>query len=368
MTVRAGAERWRRVGVAAVAVIVVASAAAFVIANGNHATALAGVAGSIDLRVASLGLACSVLAIANRGMLNHAAHRAVGLEAGRGAMTHTAAVGFAAQKMVKSAGAVGLAVFLHHGRRRGHAPAAVTAACLLTATASFAALGLLLSAAVAVLAVTGRLTGWWIAASLGFAIYAVTVAVAGAVVLRSRVAAEWTWRLGQRVGGWLPWRRRGVASGQTAQMPNDLFDAVANARTRPDAVRQLLAHAVLSKLLGAAALAAAVAAVGLPVTAAGAVVIYATALAASLVTIVPGGFGTVEASTAALLIGAGATAGAAAAAVALFRLFDLWVPVITGAVVARRDARRERRAEQLAMPAAYALEVARIEHWPQSRY
>jgi uncharacterized membrane protein YbhN (UPF0104 family) len=86
------------------------------------------------------------------------------------------------------------------------------------------------------------------------------------------------------------------------------------------------------------------------------------------VTIVPGGFGTVEASTAALLIGAGATAGAAAAAVALFRLFDLWVPVITGAVVARRDARRQRRAQQLAMPSVYALEVARIEHWPQSRY
>ena len=105
-------------------------------------------------------------------------------------------------------------------------------------------------------------------------------------------------------------------------------------------------HAVASKLLGALALAAAIMAVGLPITAAGALVIYATALAASLLTIIPGGIGTVEASTTALLIGAGATAGAAALAVALFRLFDLWLPVLTGAAVARRDARRERRAPE----------------------
>ena len=54
-------------------------------------------------------------------------------------------------------------------------------------------------------------------------------------------------------------------------------------------------------------------AVGLPITAAGALVIYATALAASLLTIIPGGIGTVEASTTALLIGAGATRGSGGA-------------------------------------------------------
>ena len=65
--------------------------------------------------------------------------------------------------------------------------------------------------------------------------------------------------------------------------------------------------------------------------------VYATALAASMVTIVPGGVGTVEASTAALLITAGASAGSAAVAVALFRLFDLWLPLVTGAVLARGE-------------------------------
>jgi uncharacterized membrane protein YbhN (UPF0104 family) len=128
-------------------------------------------------------------------------------------------------------------------------------------------------------------------------------------------------------------------------------------------MRDLLLHAVLSKLLGALALTAAVTAVGLPVDAAGALVIYATALAASMLTIVPGGIGTVEASTAALLIGAGATAGAAAVAVALFRLFDLWLPVITGAAVARRDVRRERRLSDAEIATVSTVELARIEHW-----
>ncbi len=120
---------------------------------------------------------------------------------------------------------------------------------------------------------------------------------------------------------------------------------------------------MLSKLLGALALAAAVTAVGVPVNAGGALVIYTTALAASMLTIIPGGVGTVEASTAALLIGAGATAGAAALAVALFRLFDLWVPVLTGAAAARRDLRHERRSSEQIAVSSYTVELARIEHW-----
>jgi uncharacterized membrane protein YbhN (UPF0104 family) len=277
-------------------------------------------------------------------------------------MTHTAAVGFAAQKMVKSAGAVSLAVFLRHGRRRGHAPGAVAAACVLTASASFIALGVLLGAALAVLAATGGLTGWWIAAAIAFAAYTLILAPVAIAVLRSERAAAWVWRGGQRARRMVPWSKR--RDHADAPFPSELLDAVASARSRPHAVRELLLHAVLSKVLGALALAAAVTAVGVPVDAGGALVIYATALAASMLTIIPGGVGTVEASTAALLIGAGATAGAAALAVALFRLFDLWVPVLTGAAVAKRDVRRERRAgSEAGGIGSYTVELARLEHW-----
>lgn len=296
---------------------------------------------SIDPAIAALGVVCSGLAMVNRGMLNRAAHRAVGLDPGVAAMTHTAAVGFAAQKLIRSAGLVGLAVFVRHGRRNGYEPGSVAAACALTATGSFLALGVLLSSAVGVLAITGRLTGWWIAATIGFVIYAAIVAVSAVLLIRSRRLAYTAWRWGQRARHRLPWGRNDTTDDTTdAAFPVEIFDAFSTARRRPDALRQLLLHAVASKALGALMLAAAVAAIGLPVSAPTAVVIYATALAASMVTVVPGGFGVVEGSTVALLIGAGATAGAAALAVALFRLFDLWLPVLGGAAAARGELRR----------------------------
>ncbi len=352
--------QWRRVVTMLGIAVVGAFALAFVISNGGSARSLVSGAGSINVTLALVGLGCSALAMGNRGLLNRAAHRAVGLDAGVGAMTHTAAVGFAAQKMIKSAGTVGLAVFLRHGKRRGHAPCAVAAACLLTASASFVAMGVLLGAALVVLAVTGQLTGWWLAAGVAFAVYALVAAPLAVLIVRDRRAANWAWRGGQRIRRRLPWCKNRDAD---AQFPTALLDAVADARTRPGAMRDLMLHAVASKLLGALALAAAIMAVGLPVTAAGALVIYATALAASLLTIIPGGIGTVEASTTALLIGAGATAGAAALAVALFRLFDLWLPVLTGAAVARRDARRERRSPEAEVAVSYTVDLARLEHW-----
>src|ERR671912_1293697 len=113
-------------------VVIGAFAVAFAIGNRGSAGSLFSGAGSIDVSVAIVGLVCSALAIGNRGLLNRAAHRAVGLDAGVGAMTHTAAVGFAAQKMIKSAGAVGLAGFLRPRKRPGHAPFAPVAGRLLT--------------------------------------------------------------------------------------------------------------------------------------------------------------------------------------------------------------------------------------------
>ena len=332
--------RRRRVLRLLVVVALGVAAISFVVGHGATLRWLVDGIGTIDPLIALIGLGCSGIAIVNRGMLNRAAHQAVGLDPGVGAMTQTAAVGFAAQKMVKSAGAVGLAVFVRHGKRRGHAAGEVAAACALTAAASFAALGVLLSTAIVVLAITGRLTGWWVAAAAGFAVYTLLVVVVTAVIARSRPAAEWLWRGGQRVRRRV--RRRARPDRPDAPFPTDMFDAIATARRRPDAMRRMFVHAIASKALGAFMLTAAIAAVGLPISAHGALVIYATALAASMVTIIPGGFGTVEGSTAALLLAAGATAGSAGLAVALFRLFDLWLPVLTGAAVARGDISRAR--------------------------
>jgi uncharacterized membrane protein YbhN (UPF0104 family) len=314
-------------------VVLAAATAAFATHHAQGASRLVQEIGSIDLRIAAIGLVLSGLAVVNRGLLNRAAHRAVGLDAGTLAMTRTAAVGFAAQKIVRSAGVVGLAVFVRDGRRRGHEPGSVAAACVLSAVSSFLALGALLMSAIAVLAVTGRLTGWWLAAAVGFALYAVVVSVVGLVVVRSRVTALRWWSAALSV------RRRVMPRrplGPDAEaVPSLLLDALATARSDRGALRSILFHGVMSKALGAVTLAAAVAAVGLPLSVSAAVVVYATALAASMVTIVPGGLGAVEGSTTALLVASGAPMASAALAVALFRFFDLVLPVLTGALAAR---------------------------------
>lgn len=321
--------------------VAVAAAVAFATGQGDAVRRIVAGVGDVDPIVAGLGLLVSALAIANRGLLNHASHHAVGLDAGVEDMTRTTAVGFAAQKLVKSAGMIGLTVFVRHGRRSGYSPAAVVAACILSAAASFVALGVLLTTAIGVLAATGRLEGWWIAAVVGFGLYSAVIGAIVLVVVRSRRLAEVLWHRCQRLGQWIVHRVRRSSGRHRAHtdLPAELFDAVREARHRPRDVRRLLVHAVAGKLLGAAMLGVAVAAVGLPISPGGVLVVYAGALAASMVSIVPGGLGTVEGSTAALLVASGATAGAAALAVALFRLFDLWMPVAIGALASRSELR-----------------------------
>lgn len=304
----------------------------FVVRHASDASNLAAGLGALDLRFAGFGLVVSCLAMLNRGLLNRASHRAVGLEAEAGAMTRTAAVGFAAQKMVKSAGAAGLAVFVRDGRRRGYAPGTVAAACVLSAVSSFVALGVLLLSAIGVLALTGRLTGWWVAAATGFGLYSTAVVVIGVALVRHRSATVRLWSRARRAWGRLT---RRPPRGSADDVPGDVFAALDEAWTRPGSLGSLLLHGVASKMLGALMLVAAVASVGLPVSPAAAVVVYATALGASMVTIVPGGVGAVEGSTTALLVASGVSVASATLAVVLFRFFDLLMPVVSGAFAAR---------------------------------
>lgn len=51
--------------------------------------------------------------------------------------------------------------------------------------------------------------------------------------------------------------------------------------------------------------------------------------------LVPAGVGAVEASTSALLVAAGTSLGGTAVAVGRFRVFDVWIPVLVGALAAR---------------------------------
>lgn len=278
-----------------------------------------------------LGTAVSILAIGNRGLLSHSAHSAAGLSSKPASMTRTASIGFAASKILVSGGASGLAVFVRRGREQGFSAGRVTAACLVAAGASAAAMGIMLSTSIGLLTLSGDLTGWWLAAAIGFSIYvAVMVTVLTIVVRRQDVARRSCARV-QRMVGRI--RRRPVET--DSALVDDLYGALRTARARSRWSQRAVWHALASKLLGTAALLSAAHAVGIPISIRDAVVIYSAALVASLITVIPGGVGTVEASTGAMFLGVGASVPAAAVAVALYRVFDLWLPLTIGVVLGR---------------------------------
>ena len=282
------------------------------------------------------GVTLSVIAIITRGFLNRAAHVAVGLEARPFPMARTAAVGFAANKVVRSAGASGLAVFVRNGSRHGYAASRVAAACVVAAAASFCSLGFLVLTNMIVLAGTNELSAWWLTAGAGFLIYSAVIAL-GVVAARRRKDTALRLRLaGRKLVGRI---RRRPLDGETVGL-DDLYEAMAAARANGSWSGRVLVHAVASKMLGAAMLLAAAVATGLPISIGGVLLIYTTALVASLFSVVPGGLGMVEATTAAMFVSAGAPLALAVVAVALFRIFDLWIPVAAGAVIAKLELRK----------------------------
>src|SRR6478752_10397144 len=92
--VRSRVIRW------AIVIVILLGAIAFV--SANAASLVGGVQGVEDASPVPLvaGLAISIAAIANRGGLSRAAHRATGLVAPRMSMVRPAAVGFNADKVI----------------------------------------------------------------------------------------------------------------------------------------------------------------------------------------------------------------------------------------------------------------------------
>jgi uncharacterized protein (TIRG00374 family) len=126
---------------------------------------------------------------------------------------------------------------------------------------------------------------------------------------------------------------------------DDLFDALALVRARPAASGPALAHALLVEVLGVAMLWSVMEAVGLRFGVAVPFVAYAVSVLFTIVGVLPGGLGFVEVSLGAVLVSFGASAGAAAAVVVLYRVLELWLPALVGAAAVahlRREARPRR--------------------------
>jgi uncharacterized membrane protein YbhN (UPF0104 family) len=324
----------------------------FVVAHADSFLPALGKVVSLGPTTLPVGLALVALGVANRGFQARASFRLVELEAPLGPMVKLSAMSYATNKVVKSAGAAGLVPYLAHADRAGHARARTTAAYLSGKVAETISLCLLVAVAVTAGATTGSLHGAALYGAIGSAVYAVVVAL-GLVLIASRrslvvTIAGWSRRLRARMRARFGRPERDVDGCAGHEL------ACAMARLRADwrATSTLLGTAVVGKLLGCAALALVLTGLGAHLDLATMLLVYTLTIMAALVGPLPGGIGVADASLGALLVANGVSGTAAAGAVIAFRLLDLWLPLLVGAIAGGHH--WHRRAETEPVPAEIA--------------
>ena len=277
-----------------------------------------------------------VAGVVNRAGQFRWAHHLAGVDTDLRSMLRVSAAGYALNKVVKTAGLGGVALVVRHGKRRGQPTASVLAACVVNSLSGQIGMLAVIVVALGVLTVGGPTSGTWtLVAGIAVLVLVAGLVAVVAVGLRSRAVAERWYPVPFAMAGRAA-ARFGL-SGPAEPDPVHLdhfFEAVERVRRDPSSSLPVLAHAVAAKLIGAAVLAASLMAVGASMAPGTVLVVYVLALAAAATTILPGGLGAVEATMTLVLTGYGVPTTTALAATILFRLLDLWVPVLVGLVAA----------------------------------
>jgi uncharacterized protein (TIRG00374 family) len=325
--------RSRRVWKRAAIVVVLVFAAVFVVQHHEEVPEAWKVVRTADGWWLTLAAVLTVAWLVNFGLLQSAAQRAAGLPTPRFAIIVPSIAANFLNMITKSGGMAGLAMMLADGRRRSNPRGPVVAAYLLGLALVELAFGASLFVAMLVVWLSDKLTGAEIIASVVFAVY-LSVRVGILVVAwRSRRSIRRLFLLPGRLSAWL--RRRPHQPGEH-RAADDLHEAMALVRRAPARSLPAVAHSVGVAVLGVLTLWAVIAAVGASDSLIVALVGYAVTVLFTIVGILPSGVGFVEVSLGAVLVSFGADGPRAAAAVVLYRIFQLWLPVIAGAVLAPR--------------------------------
>ena len=134
------------------------------------------------------------------------------------------------------------------------------------------------------------------------------------------------------VVAWLGRRWPRVVGDRLVRALDTLTDQLTHWRANPGRVRRAVGWAVLNWLIDVAALWVVLLAVGVGVNPIVVLVAFALANIAATVPITAGGLGVVELTLAGTLVGFGAPAAATAVGVAIYRLFNFWLPIPISAI------------------------------------
>jgi uncharacterized membrane protein YbhN (UPF0104 family) len=357
---RPGRFRWIGALVVAVATVVVVWANRGDIPTAWH-----------SVRHAHTGYLAFAVALAGAAILNQAAFHASAQRAGglpsrsRELLVPAGAATFL-NVVAKSGGMAGLAAFLTDARRRGRPRGATVAGYVLVNVIGHVAFALTLFVGLVLLAFDGRFTTIDAVATTVFA--ATTAVQLGGIVaaMRSRALLRRVYGAPHRFVATLKrWLRRRSNGGPTSSVSDleagtehgpeagtehgpeagagaehsradELYDAVHLLMRNRRRALVTLGFGVLVEVIGIGQLWCVLRAIGTRPSMALPVVAYAVSVLFQIVGFLPGGLGTVEASLGALLVSFSLTGAQAAAAVVLYRVCELWIPLVLGSFAAQR--------------------------------
>ena len=290
------------------------------------------------------GLVLVATALANQAGFHAAAQRVAGQEVrGRDLIVAVSAAGFA-NLVVKSGAMAGLAPMLTSARRRGRSRAATVAGYLLVSVVGHVAFACVLVAGLVVLVVDGRFGTTDAAAAAAFVVLSAAQVALLRAAFRSREAVRRLYSIPGRIAATL--RRRGAIEPAVEPLDtehaDELFDAVQLMRTNGRAMVPVLLHSLGVEIIGVAELYCVLRALGVHAHVSVPIVAYAISVLFTIIGFLPGGIGFVEAGLGAVLISFGVAHGEAVAAVVLYRVLELWIPMTVGLVAARHLSREVR--------------------------
>jgi uncharacterized protein (TIRG00374 family) len=274
--------------------------------------------------------------MANDTLLQRASLRATGVELPVVSVAAGAAVGHFLNLTTKSAGMAGLAAMRAEARRDGQPERSVTGGYLLAGIFTELAFAVALAASIVVLAADGRVNAAELGAAAVFALYAGSRVLVVVAASRDRDRLRVLSRLPARLVAFV--RRRPSSEGfaRTDAAADDLFETFQNVRRHRRVVAPIVIHALATEAIAVAIVWTCARAVGASVSPLEALVAYSVAGLFGIVGFLPGGLGFVEVSLGAVFVGYGVSGATAAAAVVLFRVFELWLPVVIGGVLSHR--------------------------------
>ncbi len=290
-----------------------------------------------DTRWLFVGFVAMLGAFVNLGAMHAAAQRAVGVSTSPRQLILTAMSANSLNLVVKSGGMAGLTTFIADGRHRQVPRGSIIAAYVLVVTLAEVAFAALLIVALGIVAADGRLTTPEAVAGAVFACYlGIRVAIL-VVAWRSRATLRAMFAWPPRA--WARLRRR-TAPERTHDSADELHDALQLVRTAPSRALPTTVHALIVDLVGVIELWAVCHAIGSGTTLAVAFIGYTVSVLFTILSVLPGGLGFVELSLGAVLVSFGSTAVSAAAVVVVYRLFELWLPLVAGGLATVRLSKR----------------------------